>query len=84
MARAPQTMSRIRTRDHSPVINQPTDLDRKLRRGLNGSFASSAKELKADGDINPILKSKSEGGNTQPRFSHGRARNCLSDHKFRQ
>jgi hypothetical protein len=29
MARTPQTMSRIRTRDHSPVINHPTDLDRK-------------------------------------------------------
>jgi hypothetical protein len=55
MARVPQAMSRIRTRDQIPVINQPSNLDRKLRCELNGSFASSSKELEADGDINSIL-----------------------------
>src|SRR5215467_799518 len=65
MARVPQAMSRIRKRDHSPVIVQPTDLDRKLRRGLNGTFTSSARESKADGDMNSILKSWTEAGNAQ-------------------
>src|SRR5215468_5595493 len=65
MARVPQAMSRIRKRDHSPVIVQPTDLDRKLRRGLNGTFTSSARESKAGGDMNSILKSRTVAGNAQ-------------------
>ena len=68
MARVPQAMSSIRKRDHIPVISQPSDLDRQPRRGLNGSFTSSAKELKADGDMNSILKSRTEAATPNARF----------------
>ena len=75
-------MSRIRKRDHNPVINQPTDLDRKRRRGLNGSFTSSAQELKADGDTNSILKSGTKAGNVQseihPRQRPGNVTHSIS------
>src|SRR5215471_4192339 len=65
MARVPQAMSRIRKRDHSPAVVQPTDLERKPQRGFNGTFTSSARESKADGDMNSILKSRTEAGNAQ-------------------